>query len=199
MSSYFEKFSEEQIDLLASLPFRVGLWVSESDSTGGHQADESEKKALENIIAGFSEDFCKSEFVDALMRETVNRRQSWKNWEKKMDAVPEDCRRAVDMLAARMEKREVTFFKHNLMDIAMTVAMAYCEFNDFDTPQGKMKAYGRYFLHRLKAFVTRRQPLSMTEIVNISHEERLALSALGQALRPDVKEGLEPADDAEAA
>ena len=83
--SYLENFSEDQKQLLIALPYRAGLWVSESDSSGGDHADEAEMMALEGIITGFAQDFCKSEFVEEVMGHTLDKRAQWEEWSKNLD------------------------------------------------------------------------------------------------------------------
>ena len=70
---YLDHFSEEERQLLIKLPYRAGLWISASDTTGGDESDEAEKQALASIVRGFTEDFLKSEFVEAVMRESAAR------------------------------------------------------------------------------------------------------------------------------
>lgn len=57
---YLENFSKEQQDFLVALPYRVGLWISATDDTGGHESDAVEKQALEQVIVAYVEDFCLS-------------------------------------------------------------------------------------------------------------------------------------------
>ena len=62
--SYLERFAPKQRELIVSLPYRVGLWISESDTSGGDEADEAERNALHLMMTGYAEDFLKSEVVE---------------------------------------------------------------------------------------------------------------------------------------
>lgn len=187
--TYLGQFTEDQRDLLVSLPYRTGLWVSESDDAGGLEADVAEREALESIITGFSEDFCKSEFVEELMKEMVARRDRWNDWRRDVDSVPRECRRAIEILAERMDGRDVSSFKRNLMDIATTVALAYREMDRMDVPM-LFEVYGRWLAGKVAAAVRGTRALTVGEIMNISRTERTALKELAEVLRPDRKEGL---------
>lgn len=195
---FLEKFTDDQAEFLISLPYRTGFWVSHSDGEGGDEADAAEMQALEAIITSFAEDFCKSELVEELMRKTVAEKARWPEWVNNIDNVPAECRRAIDLLAERVDVRDVTSFKSILMDIAMTVALAYRENDEINSSLGKAKIYMRYIISRITAALAQKPPPTMDEILNISRDEELALSELEKALRLDVEEGLH-LDEMEAA
>lgn len=185
-------FSEEERNLLVALPYRAGLWLSRCDSTGGEESDDAEINALRSIITGFSEDFLKSEFVEEIMRETVSRKDMWPEWEKDTDNVPAECTKAVEIVAAYLEEKDTASFKQNLMEIAMTVALAYREFDDSQPLIEKLKIYMQYYRQRLMAVIKNTQILSLDEYLNISRAEHEALTRLSAALRMEYREGLPP-------
>ncbi len=184
---YLESFTEEQRSLLVSLPYRAGLWVSESDEDGGDDADEAEMHALECIITGYSEDFLKSEFVEEVMLETLAHKDRWKDWSAGLDNVPEQCARAVDALNQHMESKEVLSFRQTLMDIARAVAMAYREFDEDEALPDKIKKYSRYYCGRFSAYLKKEQPPTLDEVLNISKAEQATLVALSKALQLDLE------------
>ena len=177
-----EDFTKEQRDLLVGLPYRVGLWVSLSDSTGGGDADDAEAAALAAIVTGFAEDFCKSEFVQAMLEETVARQAEWKDWTHNLGDVPGECVRATDLLTERLERKEVTSFKLTLMEIATSVAMAYREFDHSNDLGFRLKIYGRVMVERLRAIFTGQRARGVDEFLNISDAEQKALDVLSQTL-----------------
>lgn len=176
--THLDNFTKEQRDMLVALPYRVGLWISASDSSGGNDADSAELDVLTTIITSFSEDFCKSEFAQALLEETTARRDEWPEWSGNLEDVPGECQRCIDLLAERLERKEVTSFKFNLMEIATDVAMAYREFSDNRNLAYRMQVYLRIILGRLKGDRAR----SMDEYLNISISEQRALDRLAVAL-----------------
>lgn len=187
--SVLEKFEKTELDFLVALPYRTGLWVSVCDDAGGHEADEAELQVLEGIIYGFATDFCKSEVTEALMKQTVARRDQWDGWAKNIENVPAECRRGVEILACHVDHKNVTAFKENLMEIAFAVAMAYREFDDDVPLVEKITMYWHFISDRVTAFFRHRAPKTHDEIFNISRAERLALTELSDALHRGEKEG----------
>lgn len=192
--SILEQFKKDDLDFLVALPYRTGLWVSVCDESGGHEADHAELQVLESIIYGFASDFCKSEVTEALMKKTVACRGDWKDWDKNIENVPQECRRGIEILAEYTDYKNVAAFKENLMEIAFAVAMAYREFDDDVSLVEKITMYWHFLADRAMALVKHRAPKNHDEIFNISRAERLALTELSDSLRRDEKEGREVID-----
>lgn len=180
---YLEQFTEDQRALLVALPYRTGLWVSESDQSGGDESSEAEMMALEGIIMGYSEDFLKSEFVEELMRATMAHKSSWDKWQKNLDDVPNECERAVALLSERLDSREVLSFKQNLMEIATAVALAFCEVDESEGGVGKVAAYFNHYLAVLVARLKKQQQPRLESHLNISRAEREVLGKLSGVLQ----------------
>lgn len=123
----FSDFTHDERELIIRLPYRVGMWMSQVDSSGGEAANTAEREALETIVMSYAEDFLKSEFVQRVMEQTLARRNEWTAWTSHLSQVPDECRRAVAMLGPYLSSRDVNAFKHNLFDIATAVAVAFRE------------------------------------------------------------------------
>lgn len=197
--AYLDHFNAEQRDLLIRLPYRAGLWVSASDTTGGSDSDEAERQALAGIVRGFTEDFLKSEFVEEVMRETVQHMAEWDSWGEKVDSIPDEIRRGIELAALHIDHKQVSAFKSSLMDVAMTVAMAYREFDESTPFAAQMRIYSKYWIEYARSYIKKTQPPIMDMYLNISADEHKALDALSDALRVGDVEGLEPVEDTEAA
>lgn len=193
----FQDLDEKQKERLASLPYRVGLWISKSDETGGVEADVNEKRALHSIITGFTQDFLKSQFVEQLMLQTMALNDQWSNWESDLDQVPNECRQAIDELVGDLEQKDILSLKITLMEIARNVAMAFRENNYHDTMFGKVKLYFMMMFDSIKCTATHQQPKTMIELTNISRDESKALMELEKTLRPEFAEGLPNTYDTE--
>lgn len=122
-----EQFPADVYQTLIALPYRVGLFVSESDKTGGTESKARELSALENVVTFYVEDTLKSEFAQDIMLATLQHKAYWKDWSENIDKVPDECRAIADFLKDRIDDRKLLAFKHNLIEIATTVAMAYRE------------------------------------------------------------------------
>lgn len=195
--SYLDHFTDDEKSFLIRLPYRAGLWVSASDTTGGDESDEAEKQALANIVRGFTEDFLKSEFVEEVMRQTVAHQAEWEGWSSDIEAIPDEVRQGIDMIAGHIDFKQVHAFKSSLMDVAVTVAMAYREFDESTPLAVQVKIYSKFWLEYVRSYILKTQPPIMEQYLNISHDEHRAIEALAAVLRMDESEGLEVLEDEE--
>lgn len=185
--SNLEKFAGDERALIVALPYRIGLWVSESDDSGGPDSVLAEMHALESIITGYSEDFLKSEFVEEVMRAVLACKSEWDSWGKKLDKVPDECRQAVEILEGRLDSREVMSYKQNLMEIATSVALAYREDDGGAAAagNGRFAACARHCWALLLARLKKEQEPRMESHINISKAERKTLTQLSDILKID--------------
>lgn len=197
--AYLDHFNEEQRDLLIKLPYRAGLWISASDTTGGAESEAAERQALAAIVRGFTEDFLKSEFVEEIMRATVQHVDQWDQWAGQPENIPAEIRRGIEIAALYIDHKQIHALKQSLNDVAMTVAMAYREFDESTPFAAQMRIYSKYWLEYARSYVRKTQPPIMDQYLNISAAEHKALDALKEALRLQAQEGLAPFEDEEAA
>lgn len=176
IESIFSTLPAQHVDALIRLPFRVGVWISSSDSTGGAESEVSELRALETIISSYAEEYLKSEFVQKLLEKTFSGKDSWSLWAQNVGAVPAECARLTEILESHLPAREISAFRENLMDIAVAVAMVFREEEDSES-----KASAPDFLER----ILRALGISGKESVhaNISRAELKALRTLAKALK----------------
>lgn len=177
----FQQLAKEDETLLVSLPYRVGFYISQSDQTGGVQADDAELYTLINILRGFSEDFCKSEFVQKILIETVARKDEWESWNGDLQTVPEECGRALVLLSDVLDEKEAGSLKEILMDIGMAVAMAFRE----SQPASKSASGGLSGLLKglMRSLSGRAEESSSPfQHINVSGPERRALESLAKAM-----------------
>jgi hypothetical protein len=166
---------------LIRLPYRVGLWVSQSDKTGGDDSDESEMNALETVILSYGEDYCKSEFTQNVMQQTVAEYDHWEQWENNIEQVPEECRRILYLLKDQIDPKEFDAFRETLFEIAETVALAYREIEERETFLNIIYIRFRIIHKKWDAFI-KRYPFSLDHALNISPAEEQALGVLKGAL-----------------
>ena len=142
--SFLSQLTDNQKTTLVSLPYRVGLWVSQSDQSGGVLSDSQELQVLSNIINGFAEDMFGSEVVQEIMTETVKRKAEWSAWALQVSSVAEDCRFGLDVVAQYADAKDVTAFKNHLMQIAEAVALAFREYEQLGFME-KLRMHLAYF------------------------------------------------------
>lgn len=163
---------EEHYRSLIALPYRIGYFVSASDKTGGSESEGRELQALENLFTFYVEDALKSEFAQQVMLATLQHKAYWPQWRDDIDHVPEECTEIVGYLEDRLDIKSLVAFKNNLLEIGVTVAMAYNE--------GKPRIA---FLDRIKAmFAAPKVSTQNHEYLNVSMAEKAAINQLAGTL-----------------
>ncbi len=163
--------------VLVRLPYRVGLWISQSDTAGGDASDEQEMQALSNIINGFAEDVFGAEAIQFIISETVNNSDLWPQWGENLDDVLQECRESSGLLALHVGEKEARAFQMQIFDIGEAIAMAFTEHEHMDgfIPCAKVRL--AYIQARIKG-----SSRSYSEFISISAAERKALAQLSDAL-----------------
>ncbi len=185
--NYLSKLPQHLQDIVISLPFRVGLYISERDQTGGDESAEVERQALENIVTFYVEDTVKGEFAHEVMLNTLNNKPKWAEWADHIDKVPDECLQLTYALKDIIDPKEVLAYKQNLIEVAIAIAQAYCEFDQNASKLNKLEIYVSLFLHRLVAMFSGEQKSSHDYSLNISPSERKAIKLLSDNLDVQVQ------------
>ncbi len=188
---FLKDFSRDERDMLVSLPYRVGLWVSSSDSTGGTDSNLQEEVALEKAITGIAQGMFESAFVHEIMAETFLQRQEWRRWSANVQSVPEDCRESIKLLKTRILQRDIDAYRHILMQVGLEVARAFREYDHNAPLLDRVFRWISIGVDRIFGIMHGEKYVS-DDLLNISYEEDLALNKLAKALRgeaDDIAEG----------
>lgn len=178
--SFLENLDEDNYNLLVRLPYRVGYWISQSDQTGGAEADALEEQALRNIIEGFTRDVFGSETVQYVMMETYDHQRRWHEWQDDLHLVLEEVRDALKLLDKIVDPKELSSFKLRLMEIAEAVALAFREMEPDPSKEG-LEFYIIHFTDILKELFGIKEKNGEAPL-NISPSERKALEALQKVM-----------------
>lgn len=178
--AFLEQFSAAEQGLLVALPYRVGLWISQSDASGGAMADARERAALARIIAGHARSNFNSPFVHEIMQSCYEMRGDWPRWRDNIDRVPGECQQAVAALEGRLNGRDLIAYRQSIMTIAAAIAKAFRE-----PVEGRGGIIGQYFRIGVDSVIglIRREKYVSAELLNISIKEDAALGTLAEALR----------------
>ncbi len=181
MQDILASLTEDDRRMLVSLPYRVGMFISTSDKSGGVDASVQELDALENIVTSYVEDTCKSHFAQAVMEATLEGIESWPGWRRNIASVPQDCERVSDMLQARIDRKHLDAFKLNLVEIGLAVAVAYREQNT-EATHTQLAAQIKLIIEKVKAvFLGGKKTEDM--VLNISSAEKEALDTVAEKLK----------------
>lgn len=189
--AFLEQFSAEDRDLIVSIPYRAGLWVSGADDGGGAKAGHDELDALETIIAEKGRGMFESAFVHEVMAETCTRQQDWKSWAGSLDNVLEDCSRAVGIVQAKLAEKDLDAYRMNIMAIGLAVAKAFREVDAGFMDKIQMQL--RLFCDAVMRILRRDRYWDPSSVLNVSHEEDIALDKLSKALYPALDAGSQDA------
>jgi hypothetical protein len=179
---FLKDFSRDERDLVISLPYRVGLWVSSSDATGGTDSNLQEEVALEKAINSIAQGMFESAFVHEIMAETFLRREDWRSWSVNVKNVPQDCVKAVKVLQSRIPQRDVDAYRHILMQVGLEVARAFREYDQSAPLFTRILRGISIGVDRIFGIMHGEKYVS-EDLLNISYEEDLALNELAKALR----------------
>lgn len=180
--SFLDQLSVGQRTLLVSLPYRVGLFVSQSDETGGDDSDDAEMVALSNIITAYSQEVFGAETVQYIICETVRRKSEWEEWSKNLDTIEAQCHEAIDILSEHVDVKEVSAFKNHLIEIGESVALAFREYGESTPLMDKIRVYLFYIKGKRHASKIGMPYKDWEQFINISLDERKALRVIATAL-----------------
>lgn len=174
------RLTDNQKEIIISLPYRVGVWVSRSDSGGGSESEQQELDALSSIIHAFAEDIFGSETMQHIISATLAKKESWPRWAQNTQSLTDDCALAIDILRDHCDTKDIAAFRMQLMEIAEAVALAFQE-NENETIMARVKNWIEWFISQSHQSATARRK-SFEEFLRISSSERKALTTLADAL-----------------
>lgn len=180
--NFLDQLNKDHRDLLVSLPYRIGLFISQSDESGGDESDEAEMLALDAIITGYSQEVFGAETVQYVVGETVQRKSEWDVWGKDVSGIEHDCYKAIDILSSVVDQKEVSAFKSSLIEIGENVALAFREYGSSTSLVEKIRMRLDFGKSRKAAFKAGVAPKEWNQFINISFDERQALRHVAQSL-----------------
>lgn len=180
----FEALTVDQKRLIVQLPYRVGLYVSEADQSGGSDANELEKQTLSNIVHGFAEDVMGAESIQHIISTTVALKEQWPEWGEALQDVPKECREAVAVMNEHVSDKDSRAFAVQLFEIGEAVALAFKEHEDGNFIDD-LKLKIEYYKYKLASKKSTLREKSFEEYKSISSEERQALENIAFGLGLD--------------
>lgn len=175
---FLNELDDFERDTVISLPYRVGRYVSMSDTTGGDEADQVELELLRNILHGFTQEVFGSELLQHVMSECVRNQHRWGEWNAQVPIAPEDCKEAIRLVELYAGAKEAHAFQTHLMEIGEAVALAFSEHEH----ESALSQFMRNVAYSLRSLFSKRKQQSRGGYLSISPKERKALKELAQAL-----------------
>jgi hypothetical protein len=178
------EFSNEERALLVSVPYRVGIWISNCDDNEKSKFDDKrERQALEGTIVCLAGLHRKMPFAASIMKDIQSNKSLWSGWEAQASesATLADCQKAIDLiqdkqLSTKTPARALKEYKQTVWQIGIIVAQAFGEQID---PDNEMHA--DRFVAWLGSFVSAPKMAKSPE--NMSVKEKTALKKLRAILK----------------
>ena len=172
-------FTPEERELIISVPYRVGIWISDADNCEKSKFDDKrERQALELAIARMAKSHKKMPFAAEIMRDVEANKSKWDVWNQKTaeNDVLQDIQKAIELCRNKTSKAELSQFKQAVWNVGMIVAQAFGEYKD---PDHEMHV-NRFFAW-LASFVA--GPSLRKAPENLSQVEKTALKKLRAVLK----------------
>lgn len=187
--AFLEQFSDEDKKLIIGFPYRVGLWISTQDETGGVQSNFAEKIAIHEIIekkSGQQTGMFGSAFVHEVMSDLYVRRSEWVDWEIVEETFLADAEKVIALIAKTLSENDAHEYAKSAMRVGRHVALAYREFDHKANMIESIAAKIRISLDKFIGMFTKQQYESDT-LLNISVEEDKALTQLSDVLEKSLR------------
>lgn len=177
----FEELSLDQQRLIVQLPYRAGLYISESDQAGGTESDVQEAQVLSNIIHGFAQDVMGAESIQHIISATLALQEKWPEWIGDLDNVPAECVEVIMLIEESIGHKDSRAFATQMYEIGEAVALAFREYQGGDF-FSDLKLRLVFWRDQIAARKAGRREKSFEEYKSISLDERVALKKLAAGL-----------------
>ncbi len=177
--SDLSQFSGSELELLASLPYKVGVFISHADDVDGESDDEREMAALELCLKAIAKAHEDKPFTAAVMKQSLTMRPEWPRWADRSFRVCDEAEMAAALLSTKLDEDALKDFKRALMRIARTVAQAHGEFGQFDDESDKGGVFGAF----VNKFVGGFAKDDADQPMNVSAAEEAAIHQLRASLQ----------------
>lgn len=176
-------FTLEEKDLLVSLPYRVGIWISHVDDGGEDKADYQEVEAIKKVIQVASKKHDDNTAIDDIARSCLLAEGMFDIWARQTSSILSDAKVAVELLRGRVSTQEAENYGVFLMEIGTSVAKAFRE-EGYGWDEEKTSAFDfSKISEKVSGFLGRVAPSSKHGEMNISPAEDSALTDLAKAVR----------------
>ena len=135
-------FTEEEVELLSSVLYKVGVWVSHADDVDGEEDDEKEMKALVVCIRAVAKKYDGPGLVDDIAREVFVRKERFEDWADDAYNVLPEVKNALAVMRRVGSKQDLKNYKMALYEVSVTVARAFGEFGEFDDEEPEGGVFG---------------------------------------------------------
>lgn len=129
-------FTKDEAELLVSLPYKTGMWISHSEDHDGDRDDADEDKSLAACLRHYAKLGEGKPFFAQVVKESLRREDKWAEWADQSFTLVQDIQKALPILRGKASDIEIKQFKRALMEIGTAVAQSSGEFSDDSGAEG---------------------------------------------------------------
>ena len=136
--SELTRFLPADQDLLVSLFYRVGHWMSHADDSDlGEDSEQAEEAQMFKVLNKLAHSKNTGALCSEIAAEALRQKGSWARWASQIDNVIPDVARAKTLIKGQANNQEFVAFGKSLVTIATAVARAYRETDDAEDTEEK--------------------------------------------------------------
>lgn len=129
----FKDLTDSEKDLVISIPYRAGIWISHIDDNEKTGVDDKkEQQALDKAIEQYSKMGKKMPFVAFVCSHIMKSQIPQVSWENGTEQFFDALGQSVSICKEKLSKSDVKQYKQLIWQLAMVVAQAYGEDKDPD-------------------------------------------------------------------
>jgi|GEM_PF-759217 len=177
-------FTPEEVDLIISLPYRVGMHVSYSEDEGGELDDTLEIKALGSTLREFAQKADDGSLIREVASAALESKDKWEAWSQGVFNIEPLCEKAVTTLKTKANTDEIKGYIRMCLNVAHGVAQAYGEFgeDDHDDVAQSSGIIGK-IMEELSKVMPSMKGQEAHHPMNISAAEDSAIERIGAAMK----------------
>lgn len=174
-----KNFTKEEHALLVSVPYRVGIWISNSDDNEKTKFDDKrERQALSLAVSKLAGRSKKMPFAAKIMQDIQSYKGMWANWEDHHleKDILSDLQKAIMLCREKASKNDLNQYKYAVWQVGIVVAQSFGEHIDPDR-----EMHVNHFFTWIGSMVS--GPSLGKNPENMSPAEKIALKKLRAVLK----------------
>lgn len=184
--SALAQLSASECELLYSLPYRAGLFISHADDVDGGADDAAELQALQEAMKAVAGLETHAGVTAEIFNQCLRLRSEWPRWEAKAFTTPEDAKAARMMMVQKFGEPTARDFSAALMEVGTSVARAAGEYDRFEDHARQADGFLGALMQKIVGGFAGLAEDDSGHPMNVSAAEDTALATLARALKTEV-------------
>lgn len=173
-------FSDADAELIVSLPYRAGLYVSYADDEDGKRDDELEMRAMQACLNEVSKMHEEQALTSEIAASILSRQDQWDAWSQGVFQIEPLCEKTILALKTQATDEEVKDYIKLILELSSAVAQAYGEFGEDPAPE---KGFFGKAMSKIVGGFSGMSSDDINHPMNVSAAEDSAIARIAGALR----------------